>query len=890
MNKFFKLFANSISRYLTTFMIGCCVFLSFEATSLAATYYMPDDFQNLKAAVAGMQGGDTLIIRDGTYSGSDNVLTELTMPPDGSIGNFTTIRAEHDGMAIFPDGFLRMNGSIRTSYYVSFEGLKALDRTEVRNVNHYKFLRCAFFYDESPNLSSSAPFWLADASYVLVEDCWAWGAGRYRFVTGGDHVVFRRCVARFDRTDWHDPMGNFSSYTSNQTAYQNCIAIDSDQPQFWLNTEEIAGNFYIHHGSHDNIIDGCISINNRNYFAGGSPDAGFSVKNSVAVNTGRGIALRADHGLQAGYDIDHCTFININSGVYGTEGNAVDTWGGNNNSVSTISSVYYGTENIALKGYNLGGSSTGYNCLYNNNTDHYGNSPVASDYCGANSNAINPLTGNPGNGTPAILYPVRIEAGSDLSGTGLSGTDRGANILYKIGVDGTFWGDPGWDTVTSEPLWPWPNEERIRNDMRSYSYTGPTTGGTTETLSGARGFCADGQTLTKYIWEYLGNSIPPEIYGGGSVGGTTPPDDTDPPVITNVAASNIVSTSATITWTTHESAIGIVDYGLTPGYGKKAVEQVSGIAHQVVLSGLTADTVYHYAVSSRDSSGNLAATDDLTFTTLTAGGGGSEPVGSTLQNFEDGVVWQPGGSQDPSGNGRGWAFLDAGVNAAITIDSSMGANGTNKSLKVTFDSDNPQIYFRSNDKVTDHMPEAAGANRMSFYVRFPEGFPIQPLPFRYDTWQFGTYIHDPNDWSDTHRATSEVDHGIHHYYHRFTIEQVGDGWVKYIITTQPDQANYSGSTVPPDRGSEYFDNFGRFYFHFGPEASGPDPGRPFTIWIDEIKFYHDDGTVGGQIHVGGQDDAGFDGEFIPDSSRSVISPPQGFILLPPTGNPAKNND
>ncbi|MFA5014655.1 MAG: hypothetical protein WC549_03835, partial [Actinomycetota bacterium] len=27
-------------------------------------------------------------------------------------------------------------------------------------------------------------------------------------------------------------------------------------------------------------------------------------------------------------------------------------------------------------------------------------------------------------------------------------------------------------------------------------------------VSGTRGFCADGQTLTKYIWEYLGNTIP----------------------------------------------------------------------------------------------------------------------------------------------------------------------------------------------------------------------------------------------------------------------------------------------------------------------------------------------------------------------------------------------
>src|SRR5205085_1629742 len=70
-----------------------------------------------------------------------------------------------------------------------------------------------------------------------------------------------------------------------------------------------------------------------------------------------------------------------------------------------------------------------------------------------------------------------------------------------------------------EPLWPFPNEAVIKADMASYS--GP--GG-----AGARGFTAgnslDGspQTLTRYIWEYLGNQIPAEIYGpqtGGGGGG-----------------------------------------------------------------------------------------------------------------------------------------------------------------------------------------------------------------------------------------------------------------------------------------------------------------------------------------------------------------------------------
>jgi len=250
----------------------------------------------------------------------------------------------------------------------------------------------------------------------------------------------------------------------------------------------------------------------------------------------------------------------------------------------------------------------------------------------------------------------------------------------------------------------------------------------------------------------------------------------------------------------------------------------------------------------------------------------SESVLNILQDFENEVLWLPGGNQDPTGNNRGWAFASPGDSDKIEIDD-IGANGSRHSLKITFaHPDNNHIYFRSIDKISDHMPEALGANRMSFYMRFPADFPVQPLPFRYDTWQLGTYIHDPENWNDTHQATFESDHGIHHYYHRLTIEQVGNGWVKYIVNTHPDQANYSGSTVPPNI-MNYFDQFGRFYFQFGEAAGGPEPSRPFTIWIDEIKFYYDDGTIGGQIHEGGQNDAGFNGEFFPDQSVVDTIPP-----------------
>ena len=95
---------------------------------------------------------------------------------------------------------------------------------------------------------------------------------------------------------------------------------------------------------------------------------------------------------------------------------------------------------------------------------------------------------------------------------------------------------------------------------------------------------------------------------------TTP--DTTPPVISNVAAGGITSSRATITWTTNENSDSQVEYGLTTSYGQSTTLNPTLVtAHSQSLSGLTAETVYHYRVKSRDAAGNLAVSGDFTFTT-----------------------------------------------------------------------------------------------------------------------------------------------------------------------------------------------------------------------------------------------------------------------------------
>ena len=67
----------------------------------SATYYMnadgSEDCANLHECFGMMSGGDTLIIRDGVYTGEENVIDHSYHPPNGSDGSYTTIRAENIG-------------------------------------------------------------------------------------------------------------------------------------------------------------------------------------------------------------------------------------------------------------------------------------------------------------------------------------------------------------------------------------------------------------------------------------------------------------------------------------------------------------------------------------------------------------------------------------------------------------------------------------------------------------------------------------------------------------------------------------------------------------------------------------------------------------------------
>lgn len=115
-----------------------------------------------------------------------------------------------------------------------------------------------------------------------------------------------------------------------------------------------------------------------------------------------------------------------------------------------------------------------------------------------------------------------------------------------------------------------------------------------------------------------------EVVSGDFTFVTAAGADVTAPVITaGPTVSNITSSSVTITWTTNEAADTQVEYGLTASYGSTSPLTDTNprvVNHTVVLSGLSANSLYHYRVLSRDAAGNLRTGTDGTFTTAQAGG------------------------------------------------------------------------------------------------------------------------------------------------------------------------------------------------------------------------------------------------------------------------------
>lgn len=475
----------------------------------------------LEHSFSGMSGGDTLVIGDGVYTGTANVIGNgAGTPPTGSAGAYTIVKAENDGevhiTAVGTSGsnvYLYYAPTI-TNVYWQFEGLLWSGATGTNVLLDYlryvKLLRCGAYDSGTGN---AVNFNVANCEYVLLEGCYAYGQGRYKFLTGssvGDgYNIFRNCVGRMDLENASgEPMAVFAPYSAQNTLFQGCIAIDNNVASYYTNVGQYGGCFGVFDTglATDNVsFKNSVCLNSQiaaGFIAANTPATNILFDNVIFWD----IKPQSDLGIDSFYSravsatFTHCTL-----------GDVVDSYNHHFLSSDTSATCVYNSifTDIALSvGYrNVINPTYDYNAFYGNTYNQ-----TLSD----NDIAVDPIW-SLSNTTGGLKYLPQIESGSNLSGLGQSGTDIGANLAYLWGTPGTLYGESGYNTVTATLMWPFPNEDLIKTKMTAYSSGG---------VSGARGFCTGtsisggSQTLTKYIWEYLGNEIPCDVYGTCD---TTPP-------------------------------------------------------------------------------------------------------------------------------------------------------------------------------------------------------------------------------------------------------------------------------------------------------------------------------------------------------------------------------
>ena len=478
--------------------------------SVASTFYIAPNgmdsnggtsesapFKTFFTAFSAMKGGDELVLLDGTYGSGTGYLnyegTGSAQPPSGiSKTQMTYVHAKNPGSVII-NGNLFIGRSTRKDSYIKIEGITFEGSAQLYNTSYLYIKNCGF---HSTNQGGGAVFALGTNdgptnTYDLVEDCWVWGQERIIAINyRADYNVWRRVVVRGDGcgssscTTGGAPNVGITVYDSKNVSMQNVIVVDrilggGNAYADFATAQHGGASFPL--GNAEWI--GTISLNSQDNgytFEGTDTTGSMLLKNAVAWNTAWGFNpsspafndLRLEN-LTAGNSAGGDAFRTYDSpGGYARNLIAYNYGRMGINSITPVSYVDVYSSRSSTP-YNTGGVTP------------------------TNMKTSNPLSDG---STPSLKYITRIESGSALKGAGYGGADIGANILFRYGIDGAFYGDAGYNMLSSTELWPWLNEARIKKEMC-------TDAGVT------RGFCS-AQTLTKYIWEYLGNPIPSEIYGG----------------------------------------------------------------------------------------------------------------------------------------------------------------------------------------------------------------------------------------------------------------------------------------------------------------------------------------------------------------------------------------
>jgi len=259
-----------------TFVANTAKYVSTTGNDSTGDGTIGKPWKTIGKGIAAMAGGDTLIVRNGIYSGKTNFITNVK---NGTASRYTVIMAESpmdvriqsttqllyydnmlglDGNYIKVDGFIfDMSGTVYPEYNGFVGG------------NYNKIMRSIF--KRSGDIDQYGGLLFIEGNDNLIEDVAGVGACRYCFAQGGpssatQRTIWRRLVGRLDYSNSNQPKATFNSYGNDNTTemrdhlYQNVIALDGQRPGSF-GGEEKYGGFYTPKRATNVRIFGSIVLN-----------------------------------------------------------------------------------------------------------------------------------------------------------------------------------------------------------------------------------------------------------------------------------------------------------------------------------------------------------------------------------------------------------------------------------------------------------------------------------------------------------------------------------------------------------------------------------------------------------------------------------------------------
>ncbi|OMH30260.1 SdiA-regulated domain-containing protein [Motiliproteus sp. MSK22-1] len=503
------------------------------------TLYMGanEELKDLTSALAVMNSGDTLIVRNGVYKGDANRMGDFgnrkrVGPPAGTPANFTTVIAEDPGKVIFdsegtakhrpfhlvgksthPDwGHVSSADSYEQRSYIALKGMvaKNSDGAGIRldNVDHVKLVDMGVVDAGRSTGAMSANVYISRSQYVLAEGLYLWGRGRYKlqFYRASESIA-RRIVARIDEYHGNEPLGGLVAYCSKNMRFQNNIVVDGNARRFWTDTKNLA-NIY-----------GIPATNCGNY-----PE-NIVFERSIGLNTDLGLmatwADSQDNNKPAiwrdviGWDLEPAKY---RHGV----GNHIPVLSAPGPSISnniTLGEINFYDSSYFLYSRNRSSyinNSILHNLGYRNGSLMYQGDLLRNTRAGQelgldHNNIFGFLGQTSANGAgdvysnnessidPEFETFLKLPDNSPLLHMGQNGTRLGAEVLNFIGKSGTFYGDSAFESDADVYMWPFPQETLIQRHFRNYRFNGATVNddgstGPEQTLYGARGFAGCDET------------------------------------------------------------------------------------------------------------------------------------------------------------------------------------------------------------------------------------------------------------------------------------------------------------------------------------------------------------------------------------------------------------